>query len=76
MELYKTKPDWFPNPAESTIVHGEELVKVRAEYNALTRKGELEKGHHIQGLWSGGDNTNSNIKFTGESTIKRDTLAE
>ncbi|WP_255452462.1 hypothetical protein [Sporosarcina sp. ANT_H38] len=59
-------------PAESTIVQGDDLVKARAEYNALNRKDELEKGHHIQCLWSDGVNINFNIKFTGESTIKRE----
>ncbi|MDM5154706.1 hypothetical protein QUF88_12945 [Bacillus sp. DX1.1] len=53
VDLYKTKPDWFSNPDESIIVQGDDLAKARADYRSLVRKGELEKGHHIQGLWSG-----------------------
>jgi len=37
----------------------------------MSRKGDLEKGHHIQGLSFGGKNIDSNIKKTGESTIQR-----
>lgn len=62
---------WYPNPQESTIVKGQGLKEVRAEYQAMTRKGKLEKGHHIQGLSFGGKNIDLNIKNTGESTIQR-----
>lgn len=33
-----------------------------------------ERGHHVQGLAFGGDNVQSNIVHTGESTIRRDSL--
>lgn len=38
------------------------------------RRGELEKGHHIQGLAFGGKNEKINIKNTGESTIQQKSL--
>ncbi|MBA4538801.1 hypothetical protein H1Z61_17135 [Bacillus aquiflavi] len=69
-KLYKQNPDWYPNPDESTIVKGEELTRVRNEYDTLVKNGVLEKGHHKKGLSFGGENVPENIKFTGESTIK------
>ncbi|EJQ98592.1 WXG100 family type VII secretion target [Bacillus cereus] len=71
-KLHETNPDWYPNPDESTIVKGKELKEARADYQALVRRGELEKGHHVQGLSFGGENVSSNIKNTGESTIRRE----
>ncbi|MEK3953157.1 MULTISPECIES: hypothetical protein [unclassified Psychrobacillus] len=38
------------------------------------RKGEIEKGHHKQGLSFGGENVNSNIKKTGESSNRREQI--
>ncbi|WP_144510127.1 T7SS effector LXG polymorphic toxin [Bacillus sp. FJAT-22090] len=73
-KLYENNPDWYPNPDESTIVKGMELKETRADYQALVRRGELEKGHHKQGLAFGGENVNYNIKKTGESTIRREQL--
>lgn len=73
-ELHENNPDWFPNPEESTIVKGEELKEARADYQTLVRRGELEKGHHVQGLAFGGENISSNIKKTGESTIRREEI--
>jgi hypothetical protein len=35
----------------------------------LVRRGELEKGHHKQGLSFNGENVSSNIKKTVETTI-------
>lgn len=70
-KLHENNPDWYPNPVESTIVKGKELKEARTDYQALVRRGELEKGHHKQGLAFGGENVNSNIKKTGESTIPR-----
>ncbi|MED1613202.1 WXG100 family type VII secretion target [Bacillus paranthracis] len=54
-KLHETNPDWYPNPDESTIVKGKELKEARADYQALVRRGELEKGHHVQGLSFGGE---------------------
>lgn len=76
MELYRKNPEWYPNPDESFIVHGEELDQLRRQYESLVRKGSLEKGHHVQGLAFGGKNINENIKFTGESTIRRKELGK
>ncbi|MBH0347093.1 hypothetical protein ABB03_11245 [Bacillus thuringiensis] len=73
-KLHETNPDWYPNPDESTIVKGKELKEARADYQALVRRGELEKGHHVQGLSFGGENVSSNIKNTGESTIRREQI--
>ncbi|WLV24290.1 hypothetical protein QR721_11690 [Aciduricibacillus chroicocephali] len=73
-KLHETNPDWYPNPDESTIVKDKELKEARADYQALVRRGELEKGHHVQGLSFGGENTSSNIKNTGESTIRREQI--
>ncbi|MEK5206694.1 T7SS effector LXG polymorphic toxin [Psychrobacillus sp. FSL H8-0510] len=73
-KLYENNPDWFPNPDESTIVKGMELKEARADYQALVRRGEIEKGHHKQGLSFGGENVNSNIKKTGESSIRREQI--
>ncbi|MBS2967915.1 ribonuclease YeeF family protein [Metabacillus sp. KIGAM252] len=73
--LYESKSEWFPNPDESTLVKGNELKAAREEYNSLANSGLLEKGHHVQGLAFGGENVSSNIKFTGESTIKSDKLS-
>lgn len=73
-KLYEKNPDWYPNPDESTVVKGDELKEVRADYQALVRRGELEKGHHRQGLAFGGENVNSNIQKTGESTIRREQI--
>ena len=42
----------------------------------MTAKGELEKGHHVQGLAMGGENESENITHTGESTIKRSQLTK
>ncbi|MDT2047719.1 hypothetical protein [Priestia flexa] len=73
-KLHETNPDWYPDPDESTIVKGKELKELRADYQALVRRGELEKGHHVQGLSFGGENVSSNIKTTGESTIRREQI--
>ncbi|MGX5561239.1 WXG100 family type VII secretion target [Bacillus thuringiensis] len=73
-KLHENTPDWYPNPDESTIVKGKELKEARADYQALVRRGELEKGHHVQGLSFGGENVSSNIKNTGESTIRREQI--
>ncbi|EST10770.1 ribonuclease YeeF family protein [Sporolactobacillus laevolacticus] len=73
-KLHESNPEWYPNPDESTIVKGKELKEVRADYQALVRRGELEKGHHIQGLAFGGENVTLNIKITGESTIRSDQI--
>ncbi|MDN3955968.1 ribonuclease YeeF family protein [Sporolactobacillus laevolacticus] len=73
-KLHESNPEWYPNPDESTIVKGKELKEARADYQALVRRGELEKGHHIQGLAFGGENVTSNIKITGESTIRSDQI--
>ena len=73
-KLHANNPDWYPNPDESTIVKGMELKEARADYQSLVRRGEIEKGHHKQGLSFGGENLNSNIKKTGESTIRREQI--
>ncbi|QXE01502.1 LXG domain-containing protein [Terribacillus sp. DMT04] len=73
-KLHDSNPDWYPNPDESSIVKANELKEARADYQALVRRGELEKGHHRQGLAFGGENLNSNIKKTGESTIRREQI--
>ncbi|WP_431090338.1 contractile injection system protein, VgrG/Pvc8 family [Paenibacillus sp. 8b26] len=75
-KLHESNPEWYPNPDESKIVKGKDLKQARADYEALVRRGELDKGHHIQGLAFGGENANSNIKTTGESTIRREQLKE
>ncbi|WP_338555023.1 contractile injection system protein, VgrG/Pvc8 family [Paenibacillus sp. KS-LC4] len=75
-KLYESNPDWYPNPDESKIVKGKELKEARAEYEAMVRRGQLEKGHHVQGLAFGGENVDANIKITGESTISRTKLSE
>lgn len=73
-ELHEINPEWYPNPNESTIVKGQELKEARVEYQTLVRKKKLDKGHHVQGLSFGGENINSNIKVTGESTIPREKI--
>ncbi|MEK5439959.1 MULTISPECIES: hypothetical protein [Paenibacillus] len=75
-KLHESNPDWYPNTDESIVVKGEELKQARADYEALVRRGELEKGHHVQGLSFGGENVDSNIKITGESTIRREKLED
>ncbi|WP_277815975.1 pre-toxin TG domain-containing protein, partial [Lysinibacillus sp. FJAT-14222] len=75
-KLHDTKPDWYPNPDESKIVKGKELKEARIDYQTLVRRGELEKGHHKQGLSFGGENVSSNIKKTGESTIRQKEIDE
>ncbi|AHN22397.1 hypothetical protein T479_14520 [Lysinibacillus varians] len=75
-KLHETKPDWYPNPDESKIVKGKELKEARVDYQTLVRRGELEKGHHKQGLSFGGENVSSNIKKTGESTIRQKEIDE
>lgn len=55
-------------------VSGGDLQAARAEYQAAVKSGSLPKGHHIQGLSLGGENTASNITFTGESTIRASKL--
>ena len=42
----------------------------------MTAKGELEQGHHIQGLAMGGENESENITYTGESTISRSKITK
>ena len=76
VDYHKEYPDYFPDPDKSIIVHGKELKKKRKEYNSMTAKGELEKGHHVQGLAMGGENESENITHTGESTIKRSQLTK
>src|SRR5699024_1189295 len=75
-ELYEKNPEGYPNPDKSNIVKGQELKEARADYHAMTRRGELEKGHHIQGLSFGGKNIDSNIKKTGELNSKRKKMKE
>ncbi|PAD67427.1 hypothetical protein CHH83_18865 [Bacillus sp. 7586-K] len=58
------------------MVKGKELKEARADYRALIRRGELEQGHHRQGLAFGGENVNSNIQKTGESSIRRKEIAD
>lgn len=43
---------------------------------SIVRRGEIEKGHHVQGLAFGGENVNTNIKVTGELTISTKQLDE
>ncbi|RNB50596.1 hypothetical protein EDM57_22735 [Brevibacillus gelatini] len=57
-------------------MQGKELKKARSEYNKLSSRGKLKKGHHIQGLAFGGKNVDSNIIHTGESTIRREKLSK
>ena len=73
---YKEKPDWYPNPDESSIVQGDELKEMREEYEAMVKRGELPRGHHRQGLAFGGENEASNIQHTGETRVKLSTLAK
>ncbi|AQY52559.1 hypothetical protein UE46_12300 [Listeria weihenstephanensis] len=72
--LHEENPSWFPDPDESKIVAGDELKAARDEYTSMVSRGELPKGHHRQGLSFGGENMESNIQFTGESTIRRSEL--
>jgi len=74
VELYKSYPDFFPNPDTSKICQGKELKKKRRQYKRMTAAGKIKRGHHRQGLAFGGDNIESNIVHTGESTIKRSKL--
>ncbi|OKP86064.1 hypothetical protein A3844_15010 [Paenibacillus helianthi] len=76
VKRYKENPDWFPNPDESIIVKKNDLKVAREEYNSLVSSGDLEKGHHRQGLAFGGENIQDNIQFTGESTIKKKELSD
>ena len=75
-KLHEENPNWYPNPDESYIVKDDELKFVRDEYNSMVSTGELEKGHHRQGLAFGGENVDTNIQFTGESTIKSEKLED
>jgi len=72
--LHQTKPDWYGDPDKAKIVKGKELETARSEYSSLVKKGDLEAGHHKQGLAFGGENASSNIKITGESTVRRTEL--
>lgn len=74
VKRHAEKPDWYADPDESKIISGEELSDARLEYQQMVRRGELEPGHHRQGLAFGGENTPENIQFTGESTIRRSDL--
>ena len=47
---------------------------MRRQYDAMVASGQLDRGHHVQGLAFGGDNTGDNIMHTGESTIQRKQL--
>ena len=40
----------------------------------MVARGQLDRGHHRQGLAFGGKNERSNIQHTGESTIRRSEL--
>ena len=75
-QLFEEDPDFFSNPDESIIVQGEDLKKARDDYNTLVSQGNLDKGHHKQGLSFGGENINDNITYTGESTIKSSKLED
>ncbi|WP_216637156.1 hypothetical protein [Streptococcus gordonii] len=74
VKRHSEKPDWYADPDESKTISGEELSDARLEYQQMVRRGELEPGHHRQGLAFGGENTPENIQFTGESTIRRSEL--
>ena len=74
VKRHAEKPDWYADPDESKIISGEELSDARLEYQQMVRRGELEPGHHRQGLAFGGENTPENIQFTGESTIRKSKL--
>ena len=74
LRLYVENPDFFPDPDQCSIVQGEEYSKMRIQYERMVASGQLERGHHIQGIAFGGENTKDNIVFTGESTIKREYL--
>jgi len=69
--LHKENPDFFGNPDNHKIVKGEELAKMRKEYDDLVSQGLVEPGHHKDGLSFGGKNIQENIAFTGETTIQR-----
>ncbi|WP_224770977.1 hypothetical protein [Pseudomonas sp. FEN] len=75
-QLHLQNPSFFPDPDApgTAIVSGGDLQAARAEYQAAAQSGDLPKGHHIQGLSFGGENTVSNITFTGESTIRASKL--
>ena len=74
VRLHQQNPDFFPDPDKCTIVQGEELQRMRDQYDSMAASGLLERGHHIQGLAFGGDNVQENIVHTGESTIRRSEL--
>ncbi|GED57625.1 contractile injection system protein, VgrG/Pvc8 family [Brevibacillus formosus] len=74
--LYEEDPEFYCDPDICTIVQGKELKKARAEYNKLSNRKKLKKGHHVQGLAFGGKNVDSNIVHTGESTISRTKLTK
>ncbi|WP_252250548.1 RHS repeat-associated core domain-containing protein [Clostridium sp. ZBS13] len=75
-QLFKEDSEFFSNPDKSIIVQGEDLKKARDDYNTLVSQGNLNKGHHKQGLAFGGENINDNITYTGESTIKSGKLED
>jgi hypothetical protein len=75
-QLFKEDPKFFCDPDACTVVQGEEHKKARSEYNKLTSREKLKKGHHVQGLAFGGENVDNNIVHTGESTISRSKLTK
>ena len=76
VKLYKEKPDFFPDPDTCEIIQGEELKLRRQQYDSMAASKKLKRGHHVKGLAFGGENVQSNIVHTGESTIKRSKLTE
>ena len=74
VRLFQQNPDFFPDPDKCTIVQGAELERMREQYDSMAVAGDLERGHHRQGLAFGGDNIKENIVHTGESTVRRGEL--
>jgi hypothetical protein len=75
-QLHAQNPSFFPDPDApgTAIVSGSDLTAARAEYQSAAKAGDLPQGHHVQGLAFGGENTATNITFTGESTIRASQL--
>lgn len=75
--LHALDPEFFPDPEApgTAVVGGAELSSARRECQLASQQGLLPKGHHRQGLAFGGTNHESNIAFTGESTIQASALS-
>ncbi|MDE7275033.1 MAG: hypothetical protein K2N95_18640 [Lachnospiraceae bacterium] len=64
LKMHEQNPELYEHPNKYRIVEGEEYDNTRKEYDRMTSRGDLPRGHHRLGIADGGKNVPSNIAYT------------